>query len=308
MTYKTSLNTWQTRLCKRCNPRAAANANETNTVTPTAEASPTPAQHCARLLLTGAGGNLGKVLRTRLKPYTDILRLSDISQLDPAGPGEEVIACDLADARGVDALVQDVDAIVHLGGVSVERPFEEILPANIQGVYNVYEAARRHGVKRIVFASSNHVIGFYRQGQVIDADVPVRPDGYYGISKAFGENLSRFYFDRYGIETVCLRIGSSFPEAKDRRMLITWLSYDDLTQLIAQSLFTPHVGHTIVYGASANKESWWDNSRAAHLGFVPKDNSEPFRAKVEAQPPLAPDDPVARYQGGAFVKAGPFDS
>jgi uronate dehydrogenase len=275
-------------------------------VTPTAVAS-SPAQHCARLLLTGAGGNLGKVLRTRLKPYTDTLRLSDISQLEAAGPGEEIITCDLADPQAVDALVQGVDAIVHMGGVSVERPFEEILPANIQGVYNVYEAARRHGVKRIVFASSNHVIGFYRQGQVIDADVPVRPDGYYGISKAFGENLSRFYYDRYGIETVCLRIGSSFPEAKDRRMLITCLSYDDLTQLIAQALFTPHVGHTIVYGASANKESWWDNSRAAHLGFAPKDNSEPFRAKAEAQAPLAADDPAARYQGGAFVKAGPFE-
>jgi uronate dehydrogenase len=260
----------------------------------------------ATLLLTGAGGNLGKVLRGRLKAHARVLRLSDISDLGAAQPGEEIIIGDLADPAKVDEMVAGVDAIVHMGGVSVERPFDEILPANIQGVYNLYEAARRHGVKRVVFASSNHVIGFYRQGQVIDADVPVRPDGYYGISKAFGENLSRFYFDRYGIETVCLRIGSSFPEAKDRRMLVTWLSYDDLTHLIAQSLFTPHVGHTIVYGASANRESWWDNSRAAHLGFQPKDSSEPFRARAESQPPLAPDDPAARYQGGAFVKAGPF--
>jgi uronate dehydrogenase len=275
-------------------------------VTQTAE--PTPPQRCHRLLLTGAGGGLGKVLRERLKPYADILRLSDITELDPAAAGEEIVRCDLADGQSVDDLLAGVDAVVHMGGVSVERPFAEILPANIQGVYNLYEAARRHGIKRVVFASSNHVIGFYRQGQVIDADVPVRPDGYYGISKAFGENLSRFYFDRYGIETVCLRIGSSFPEAKDRRMLITWLSYADLTQLIAQSLFTPHVGHTIVYGASANKESWWDNSRAAHLGFVPKDSSEQFRAKAEATPALAADDPVARYQGGVFVKAGPFES
>ncbi|OZI26887.1 NAD-dependent dehydratase [Bordetella genomosp. 9] len=256
--------------------------------------------------MTGAAGGLGKVLRGRLKSYTDVLRLSDIADLGGAQPGEEIVIGNLADAGFVDGMVAGVDAIVHMGGVSVERPFDEILPANIQGVYNLYEAARKHGVKRVVFASSNHVIGFYRQGQVIDADVPVRPDGYYGISKAFGENLSRFYFDRYGIETVCLRIGSSFPEAKDRRMLVTWLSYDDLTHLIAQSLFTPHVGHTIVYGASANRDSWWDNSRAAHLGFQPKDTSEPFRAKAEAQPALAPDDPAARYQGGAFVKAGPF--
>jgi uronate dehydrogenase len=272
---------------------------------PATPASTQP-QRIPTLLLTGAGGNLGKVLRERLKPYAGTLRLSDIADLGPAQPGEEIIIGNLADADTVDRMVSGTDAIVHMGGVSVERPFDEILPANIQGVYNLYEAARKHGVKRVVFASSNHVIGFYRQGQVIDADVPVRPDGYYGISKAFGENLSRFYFDRYGIETVCLRIGSSFPEAKDRRMLITWLSYDDLTQLIAQSLFTPHVGHTIVYGASANRESWWDNSRAAHLGFEPKDSSEQFRARVEAQPPLPQDDPAARYQGGAFVKAGPF--
>ena len=197
-------------------------------------------------------------------------------------------------------------ATVHLGGVSVERSFEEILPANIQGVYHVYEAARLHGVRRVVFASSNHVIGFYEQGAQLDADVPLRPDGYYGLSKAYGENLSRFYYDRYGIETVCLRIGSSFPEPRDRRMMVTWLSYDDLTDLVVRSLFTPNVGHLIAYGASANRDSWWDNHGAAALGFAPGDSSEIFRAQVEAQPPLAADDPAARYQGGAFVKAGPF--
>ena len=269
--------------------------------------TPLPQGRSSRLLLTGAAGGLGKVLRPRLKAYADLLRVSDIGAMDPAQAGEEVVACDLADAGAVDALVQGCDAIVHLGGVSVERPFEEILPANIQGVYNVYEAARRHGVRRVIFASSNHTIGFYRQNQVIDADVLPRPDGYYGLSKVFGENLSRFYFDRYGIETVCIRIGSSFPEAKDRRMLVTWLSYDDLEQLIVRGLFTPDVGHTIVYGASANRDSWWDNNHATHLGFAPKDSSEQFRAKVETQPLPDPTDPANRYQGGGFVKAGPFN-
>jgi uronate dehydrogenase len=268
--------------------------------------TPLAASRCHRLLLTGAAGNLGLVLRPRLKAHADILRVSDVAGMAPAGPDEEVVPCDLADASAVSRLVQGVDAIVHLGGVSVERPFEEILPANIQGVYNIYEAARVHGVNRVVFASSNHVIGFYEQGQRLDADVPLRPDGYYGLSKAYGENLARFYFDRYGIQTVCLRIGSSFPEPKDRRMMCTWLSYDDLTDLVVRSLFTPDVGHLIVYGASANRETWWDNSAAAVLGFAPKDSSEPFRAQVEAQPPLSADDPAARYQGGAFVKAGPF--
>ncbi|MDR6181026.1 uronate dehydrogenase [Pseudomonas sp. SORGH_AS 211] len=261
-----------------------------------------------RLLLTGAAGGLGKELRQRLKPHAEILRLSDIAPMAASqGPAEEVVTCDLADKAGVHDLVEGVDAILHFGGISTEHAFEPILEANIRGTFNLYEAARRHGVKRIVFASSNHVIGFYRQDQRIDASVPQRPDSYYGLSKAFGEDLATFYFDRYGIETVSIRIGSSFPEAQNRRMLATWLSYEDLTDLILRSLTTPDVGHTIVYGASNNRDSWWDNRLAAHLGFQPKDNSEQFRAKVEAQPMPAADDPSLVYQGGAFVATGPFD-
>jgi uronate dehydrogenase len=262
-----------------------------------------------RLLLTGAAGGLGKVLRERLKPYCSTLRLSDIAEMAPAQANEEVVRCDLADVQAIDALVKGVDAIVHLGGVSVEGPWAPILAANFAGLHNVYESARRHGVKRIVFASSNHAVGFHRQSEMLDVNAPCRPDGNYGMSKAFGEDLSRFYFDRYGIETVCLRIGSSFPEPRDRRMLITWLSYNDLTELVRCSLFTPKVGHTIVYGVSNNRDKWWDNSGAAHLGYVPKDSSEPFRAKVEAASPILPDDDPAKiYQGGGFVKAGPYES
>lgn len=260
-----------------------------------------------RLLLTGAAGGLGKVLRQRLRPYANILRLSDIGEMAPAeGPNEEVVRCDLADKAGVHQLVEGVEAILHFGGVSVERPFEEILGANICGVFHIYEAARRHGVKRVVFASSNHVIGFYKQDQRLDANSPRRPDGYYGLSKSYGEDMASFYFDRYGIETVSIRIGSSFPEPANRRMMSTWLSYDDLTQLIERALYTPNVGHTVVYGMSNNREVWWDNSQAAHLGFTPKDGSEVFRDKVEAQPMPAADDPARIYQGGAFVAAGPF--
>jgi uronate dehydrogenase len=265
-------------------------------------------QRLGRLLLTGAAGGLGKVLRERLKRHAAVLRLSDIAPMAPAAGSEEVVPCDLADKAAVDALVQGCDAVVHLGGVSVERPFEEILGPNIQGVFHLYEGARRHGVRRVVFASSNHVIGFHRQGERLDAASPRRPDGYYGLSKSFGEDLSRFYFDRYGIETACLRIGSSFPAPKDRRMLKTWLSYDDLAELVRCCLFTPRLGHAIVYGMSANREVWWDNGQVAHLGWVPRDSSEPFRAEVEAQPALDPSDPAAQYQGGAFVKAGPFET
>ena len=269
--------------------------------------SAAPAPALQRLLLTGAAGGLGRVLRPRLAKHARIVRLSDIAEMAPAGAGEELVRCDLADKAAVDRLVQGCDAIVHLGGISVERPFEEIVEANIRGTFHVYEAARRHGVKRVVFASSNHVVGFHRQTERLDADAPRRPDGNYGLSKSFGEDLSRFYFDRYGIETACLRIGSSFPEPKDRRMLCTWLSYDDLEELVRCCLFAPRLGHTIVYGVSANRDAWWDNSAAAHLGFVPRDSSEPFRARVEQQPRPSDNDPVALYQGGAFVAQGPFE-
>ncbi|HZF86006.1 MAG TPA: NAD(P)-dependent oxidoreductase [Burkholderiaceae bacterium] len=269
--------------------------------------APTGVPRLGRLLVTGAAGGLGKVLRERLKPLARTLRVSDIAALgDALGPHEEVVRCDLADKQAVDALLAGCNAVVHLGGVSVERPFEEILGANIQGIFHVYEGARRHGVKRVVFASSNHVIGFHKQGERIDATAPRRPDGYYGLSKSFGEDMAQFYFDRYGIETVSIRIGSSFPKPANRRMLSTWLSYDDLTQLVEKALLTPDVKHTIVYGASANRDLWWDNRAASHLGFVPKDSSERFRAQVEAQPPVAPTDPNAVYQGGAFTAQGPF--
>lgn len=260
-----------------------------------------------RLLLTGAAGGLGRVLRPRLMARCSVLRVSDIAQLGPAAPGEELRAAALEDKAAVMALLQGVDAVVHLGGVSTEQPFEAVLPANIVGTYHLYEAARVHGVRRIVFASSNHVTGFYGQGQTIDATMPMRPDGYYGLSKAFGENLAQFYWDRYGLETVSLRIGSSFPEPVDRRMLATWLSYDDLERLVVAALSAPVVGHSVVYGMSDNTLTWWDNTPARHVGYRPQDSSEPFRAALEAKQPLInPQDPVARYQGGGFVTKGPF--
>ena len=260
-----------------------------------------------KLLLTGAAGGLGKALRNRLQANCSVLRLSDVQAFGEAFDAEEIVLADLADAAAVDAMVKGVNAIVHLGGISVEGPFGPILQANILGLYNLYEAARKHGVKRVVFASSNHVTGFYRQDQTITADHPARPDGLYGLSKAFGEDLSRFYFDRYGIETACVRIGSSFAEPRDRRMLATWLSFDDLHRLITACLTTPVLGHSIIFGMSDNAVTWWDNSRARHIGYVPQDSSDIFREAIYART-QAPDlkDPVAQYQGGAFVVAGPF--
>ena len=260
-----------------------------------------------RLLLTGAAGGLGTALRERLKANCDVLRLSDKAEVGAAKPGEEVVQADLADAAQVDAMVQGCDAIVHMGGISVEAPFAAILQANIVGAYHLYEAARRHGVRRIVFASSNHVTGFYSQDEQIDAHSPRRPDGYYGLSKAYGEDLATFYFHRYGIETVSLRIGSSFPEPRNLRMLATWLSYTDLEHLIARALLASDVGHSVIYGVSANRDQWWSNRHAAHLGFAPQDSSEQFRGKLEQLPEAAADERSALLQGGAFTSAGPFD-
>ena len=257
------------------------------------------------LLLTGAAGGVGTALRERLKANCDVLRLSDRTDFGPAKAGEEVVLADLADAAAVSAMVQGCQAIVHMGGVSVEGPFDPILQANIVGVYNLYEAARQHGVKRVVFASSNHVTGFYRQSDTLTTAHAPRPDSLYGVSKAFGEDLSRMYFDRYGIETACVRIGSAFAEPRDRRMLASWLSFDDLHRLITACLTTPVLGHSIVFGISNNAVAWYDNSGARHVGYVPQDSSDGFREAIYARTP-EPDlsDPCVQYQGGGFLMAG----
>ena len=212
-------------------------------------------------------------------------------------------------SAAVRALLDGVDAVVHLGGVSVEGPFEPILQANIVGTYNLYEAARIHGVRRIVFASSNHVTGFYRQDEVIDASAPMRPDGYYGLSKAFGENLAQFYFDRYGIETVSLRIGSSFPEPKDRRMLATWLSFDDLERLVVASLGAPVVGHTVDLrhvrqharrgGTTRRPATSATARRTAPSRSAPRSRRASRCSTAATRPSL--------YQGGGFVTKGPYE-
>lgn len=260
-----------------------------------------------RLLLTGAAGALGRMLRPRMKRYCETLRVSDLAPMDPAGEGEEVVVAPLEDEAAMYALLDGVDAVLHFGGVSIEKPFSTVLPANIVGAYNLYEAARRRGTKRIVFASSNHVTGFYGQGETIPAHVVPRPDSYYGLSKAFGENLAQFYFDRHGLETVSIRIGSCLPEPQDRRHLASWISHDDMERLLVAALTAPVVGHSIVYGASDNRTTWWDNAQGRHVGYRPQDSSEPWRAAIEAkQAPIDSTRPEARYQGGAFVTLGPF--
>jgi uronate dehydrogenase len=269
--------------------------------------APTTPLRFRRLLLTGAAGNLGRELRPRLKAYCETLRLSHRADMGTAGPGEELVVASLEDKGAMLGLLKDVDAVVHMGGVSTEQPWESILAGNIVGMVNLYEAARAHGTKRIVFASSNHVTGFYRQDEVISPLDPVRPDGFYGLSKAFGENLAQLYWNKHGVETVSLRIGSSYAEPKDRRMLATWMSFDDTERLIVAALTAPIVGHSVIYGMSDNATLFWDNRSARHIGYRPQDSSEKYRAATEArQPSIDTTQPAAIYQGGPFVTQGPY--
>lgn len=257
-----------------------------------------------RILITGAAGNLGGMLRRELRGLAPHLRLTDIAPMPPAGEGEEVAACDLADFAGMLRLMDGVDAVLHFGAIPREDSFDAILRSNILGTYNVFEAARRQGVRRIVFASSNHAIGMYRRTDRIDADAPMRPDSHYGLAKCFGENLARMYWDKHGIEAACLRIGSCFPEPTGERMLATWLSYGDLARLVRCCVEAPHLGFVVVYGASDNRRRWWDNRKAGFLGWQPQDSADAFAERILAEAQSAdPDDPAVLFQGGSFAAA-----
>lgn len=256
-----------------------------------------------RILMTGAAGGVGQLLRPLLQPMAAEIRLADIAPISDLRDGEEYVELDVADADAVNAAVQGCDAIIHLAGVSVEKAWSKIRPANIDGVYNLYEAARANGKPRIVFASSNHVIGFHTQETYLDDTAAPRPDGLYGVSKCFGEAMASMYHDKFGIETAIVRIGSCFPEPANLRMLSTWLSAADFARLIERCLTVPRLGCPIIYGVSANDSVWWDNSSVSYLGWKPRDNSEIFRDKVAASGERpGPEDPAAKYQGGLFTQ------
>lgn len=258
-----------------------------------------------RILITGAAGRLGTVLRPGLAHLATRIRVAGRRPFDDLAPNEEEAVFELSDMDATIAATKGCDAIVHFGGAAVESPWEKILDANIRGSYNIYEGARKNGVRRVVYASSVHAIGFHEVEAQIGVDAPVRPDSLYGVSKNFVESLSRLYWDKFGIETACLRIFSSFPEPTDRRHLWSYLSFDDCVRLVEASLTAPRVGHTISFGMSDNTVKTVDNTGANHLGYRPRDNSEPFRAAVEAKTPVPdPKSPTTRYLGGFFCELG----
>jgi uronate dehydrogenase len=257
------------------------------------------------LLLTGAAGILGRWLRPRLIEAYGALRSSDIADPAPALSGEKLVIADLADADAVDRLVRGAGRIIHFGGISYETGWDRILAANIVGTYNVFEAARRHGAGPIVYASSNHAIGFYDRKDRLDANVRARPDSLYGVSKAFGEDLASLYADKYGLEIACLRIGTAKPEPSDPRHLSTWQSYEDLLRMIKACFAAPKLGCTILYGVSNNDRRWWSNDAADNVAYQPQDNAERFAATLlpegDQRDPLAPE---VKFQGGPFAAEG----
>ena len=254
------------------------------------------------ILITGAAGDVGSHLRRELAgKYA--LRLSDIRPVKKLAPGETSVRGDIARLTDMLRVTKGVDAIVHLGGFAVEGPWDAILRANIVGFYNMFEAARRNGVKRLLFATSNHATGFYRRDQTIDHRVYPKPDSRYGVSKVFGEQLGSLYADKYGMEVFCIRIGNVNPAPVDKRRLSLWLSPRDLAQLVQIGIEHPDIRFEIVYGVSGNKRSWYDNSNAQRLGYKPQDDSEPYAADVLAKEKPGADPRSEMYQGGNFVLA-----
>lgn len=258
-----------------------------------------------RVLITGAAGQIGRALR-RAWQGKYWMRLSDVAALPAAGTHEECVTADIADFGQVDALMQGgIEAVAHFGAQSVEGSWDQVLGPNVIGVYNILEAARRNGVKRVILASSNHAIGFYRRERPLDTDTPPRPDGPYGVSKAFAEAIGSMYADKHGLTVACLRIGTfREPDQPDSvRHLMTWISHRDMVQLAERCIEAPDYHFVIAYGISNNARARWSNAKVAHLGYRPQDNAETYAAQILAKPD--DEDPLAKqFHGGFYVPIG----
>jgi uronate dehydrogenase len=253
-----------------------------------------------RILITGAAGTIGRSLRQQLQGVYGELRLGDIAPQAAAMPGERVLHLDIRAPASLVAAMESVDCVVHLAGIPTEGPWEQVRDLNIDGCYNVFEAARQQGVPRVVFASSNHVVGFHRRSRVLDDQTPVRPDTRYGVSKVFGEALGRLYADKFGLSVACLRIGTfrTSDRPTDARQLLSWVSHRDLAQLVRRCIDHPRYHFLVAYGVSANRRSRWSNAHLTDLDYAPEDDSETFAAQVLADAP--PEDPLAAPFHGGF--------
>ncbi|GAB2918156.1 NAD(P)-dependent oxidoreductase [Paraburkholderia jirisanensis] len=251
-----------------------------------------------RVLITGAAGHIGRALRAGLAGRYQ-LRLADIAPQAPAGAGEEVVSADITRLEELLPVMQGVDTVVHLAGIPDEDTWQKIRDMNIEGCYNVFEAARQAGVKRVVFASSNHAVGFHRRDRMIDDTVPLRPDSRYGVSKVFGEALGRLYADKHGMSVACLRIGSFRADdtVSAPRHLNTWISHRDMVQLTQRCIDHPDYHFVIAYGVSNNARNRWSNANARFLGYQPQDDAELGAARIAASGQHE-DEREALFHGG----------
>ena len=252
------------------------------------------------IMLTGASGNLGRAMAPALAAHGWTLRLTDIAPFpDPLPPGATFTRIDLNEGLPLLRLAEGCGTILHFGGVATDQDFETVMGPNLKGLYHIYEAARREKA-RVVFASSNHSIGFHERTTELDLDCDFRPDSFYGLSKAYGELMGRLYWDKHGVENVNVRIGSSFPEPIDARMLATWLSYGDLIRLMERCVLAEAVGHTVIWGASKNtRMTWWKRDGRDRLGWAPQDSADSFAPQLGG---VVSGNPVLeRYQGGGYA-------
>jgi len=253
------------------------------------------------VLITGAAGDVGTHLRRELAGRYKLV-VSDRKPVTDLREGETHARGDVTSFDDMLAATKGAQAVIHLGAVSTEGDWPMVRDINIDGTYNVFEAAKQNGAKRIIFATSNHAVGFYERAETIDHTVYPRPDSRYGVSKAFGEALGSLYADKYGMEVFNIRIGNVNPQPVDKRRLSIWISPRDLAQLVSIGIDHPGIRFEIVYGISDNARAWYDNSNAARLGYKPQDQSEPYAAQILAKE--KPGDPrIERYQGGTFVLA-----
>ena len=257
-----------------------------------------------RVLMTGAAGGVGTMLRPLLAGHYEEVVLSDRQAPEALAPHERFVAAELGDPKALATACDGIDGIIHLGGHAHEGEWEVIHSANITGCWNLFEAARQAGVGRVVFASSNHAIGFYSRRDRIGVDEPVKPDSRYGISKAFGEAVGSFYADKFGMRVLSIRIGNVGPVPLDKRRLSIWIHPEDLLALIRIGLEHPGLHQAIVYGVSQNERSWWDNRTAYRLGYAPKHRAEDHVAEALAAQAELPPDPIGDlFQGGSFCAA-----
>ncbi|MFG1869520.1 NAD-dependent epimerase/dehydratase family protein [Micromonospora arborensis] len=252
------------------------------------------------VVVTGAAGRIGTIVRAALRDEARHLVLIDRDHLDVQSPAERVIRLDLANLEAVVSAFDGADVVVHLAGVPDEAPLADLLDANVLGTYHVLEAARRQQVDRVVIASSNRVTGFYPVDTIVDPDDPVRPDGFYGVSKVAIEALARLYADKFALSVVCLRIGSFEDRPDEARYLATWLSPRDCVGFIRAAITAPTVSFVTAYAVSANTRRFWDLDAGIRLGYTPVDNAEEYAAGVAgAEVRTDPHSP----QGGGYANA-----